>query len=103
MSPWEKLLEGPHARGHVVQLYDKSDPPSLAGNVNRYLGEGLRRGEGALVVATPEHRDLMWREREKRAAAILPAVGSGQLAFLDAQTTLSRCRAGSQPDWIALE
>src|SRR5690348_8294967 len=103
MSPWEKLLAGPHARGHVVQLYDKSDPQSLAANVSRYLGEGLRRGEGALVVATPAHRDRVWWEPERSGIAILPAVESGQLAFLDAQTTLSRCMAGSQPDWIALE
>jgi len=96
-------LEGPHARGHVVQLYDKSDPQSLAANVSRYLGEGLRRGEGALVIATPEHRDLFWRELEKSGVAILPAVESGQLGFLDAWTTLSRCMAGSQPDWLAFE
>ena len=103
MSPWEKLLEGPHARGHMVQLYDKSDPQSLAANVCRYLGEGLRRGEGAVVIATPEHRDLFWRELEKSGIAILPAVESGQLAFLDAWTTLSRCMTSSQPDWVAFE
>jgi hypothetical protein len=103
MSPWEKLLEGPHARGHVVQLYDKSDTQSLTANVSRYLGEGLRRGEGALVIATPEHRDLFWRELEKSGVAISSAVENGQLAFLDARTTLSRCMTGSQPDWITFE
>lgn len=103
MSPWEKLLDGPHARGHVVQLYDKSDPLSLAVNVSRYLGEGLRRNEGAVVIATPEHRDLFWHELEKSGIDVLPAIESGQLGFLDAGTTLSRCMTGSQPDWMALE
>ena len=81
MSPCEKLLEGPHAPGHVVQLYDKSEPQSLVANVRRYLGEGLRRGEGALVIATPEHRDLFWRELETSGIGIVSAVECGQLAL----------------------
>lgn len=37
MSPWEKLLERPHSRGHVVQLYEQADELSLAANVSRCM------------------------------------------------------------------
>jgi hypothetical protein len=103
MSPWEKLLERPHARGHVVQLYEQADELSLAANVSRYLWEGLRRGEGALVVATPEHRLLFSRELEKLSTEAPSTVRRGRLAFLDAWETLSRCMAGSQPEWGPFE
>jgi hypothetical protein len=43
MSPWEKLLERPHSRGHLVQLYQAGEA-ALAKNVAHYLWEGLRRG-----------------------------------------------------------
>jgi hypothetical protein len=103
MSPWEKLLEQPHSRGHVVQLYEQADELSLAANVARYLWEGLKRGESALVVATQEHRELFCRQLEKLGAVPQTAVKSGQLGFLDAWETLARCMAGGQPDWTLFE
>ena len=103
MSPWEKLLERPHSRGHVVQRYEQADELSLAANVSLYLWEGLKRGEGALVVSTPEHRELFCCQLEKLGADPQSAVKSGQLRFLDAWETLSRCMAGAQPDWGLFE
>jgi hypothetical protein len=103
MSPWEKLLERPHSRGHVVQLYEQADELSLAASVSRYLWEGLKRGESALVVATPEHRELFCGQLEKLGADPQSAVNGGQLAFLDAWETLSRCMARAQPDWGLFE
>ena len=103
MSPWEKLLEGPHSRGHVVQLYEQGDELSLAANVSRYLWEGLKRGEAALVVATPDHRELFCRELGKLGAPIPSVIESGQLVFLDALGTLARCMTGSQPEWLLFE
>jgi hypothetical protein len=103
MSPWEKLLERPHSRGHVVQLYEQADELSLAANVSRYLWEGLKQGEGAVVVATPEHRELFCRQLERVGADPQSAVRNGQLEFLDAWQTLSRCMTGAQPDWRLFE
>src|SRR6476660_7850876 len=103
MSPWEKLLEGPHSRGHVVQLYEQGDELSLAANVSRYLWEGLKRGEAALVVATPDRRELFCRELGKLGAPIPSVIESGQLVFLDALGTLARCMTGSQPEWLLFE
>jgi len=103
MSPWEKLLERPHSRGHMVQLYKQGDVVSLAANVSRYLWEGLKRGESALVVVTPQHRESLCLELEKLGAVPQSAVENGQLRFLDAWKTLSRIMAGAQPDWERFE
>jgi hypothetical protein len=48
MTPWEKLLEQPHSRGHFVELYE-ADEGALTTNVGFYLWEGpaaRRRRDG---------------------------------------------------------
>jgi hypothetical protein len=102
MSPWEKLLERPHSRGHFVQLYE-ADEGALTRNVGTYLWEGLRCGEGVLVIATPEHEEL-FREHLQRLGADVPAlVENGQLVFFDAQETLAQFMVGGQPEWLRFE
>jgi hypothetical protein len=75
---------------HVVQLYQEIDP--LAQAVADYVGEGLRRGEAAVIIATPEHR-----------AAFLKKIGSheGHLEILDAEETLAKFMANGMPQWKA--
>jgi len=74
---------------HFVQLYQETD--LLAEAVARYIGAGLRRGEAAIVIATPEHR-----------AAILQKIGSPpQLRLLDAEETLAAFMANGMPQWNA--
>jgi hypothetical protein len=96
MTSAAKLLDHPDAEGHIVQLYGKDDR-LLTRNVSRYLAEGLRRGDGLLVIATPEHSGSLARLlREDRAYA--KAVLEGRLVFLDAQATLDRLMVDGQPD-----
>jgi hypothetical protein len=102
MSAWEKLLERPHSQGHFVQLYE-ADETALSRNVGHYLWEGLRRGEGVLVIATPEHRELFSGHLSSLGADIPALTGSSQLLFLDAQDTLSLFMRGGQPDWLPFE
>jgi hypothetical protein len=83
MSPWEKLLEQPHSRGHFVQLYE-ADEPALTQNVGRYLWEGLKRGEGALAIVTPEHRELFCRELNQLGGKTETFIQNRQLVFADA-------------------
>ena len=45
-------LEHPRSRDHFVQLYE-ADESALTKSVGHYLWEGLRRGEGVMVVVTP--------------------------------------------------
>jgi hypothetical protein len=63
MSPWEKLLEHPHSRGHFVQLCETGDE-ALTKNVGYHLWQGLRQGDGVLVIATAEHQKLFGRHLE---------------------------------------
>jgi len=98
MSPWEKLLERPHSRGHFVQLYE-ADEVALTRNVGHYLWEGLRRGEGVLVISTPEHRDLFSGHLDHLGADLPALLGNRQLVFWDAQQTLAQLMDAGQPDW----
>jgi hypothetical protein len=98
MSAWEKLLERPHSRGHYVQLYE-ADEQALADNVGLYLWEGLKRGEGALVIVTPEHAQL-FRDQLDRLGADTPGLlKTRQLVILDAERTMSRFMVAGLPDW----
>jgi hypothetical protein len=98
MSPWEKLLERPHSRGHFVQLYE-TDEDALTKNVGHYLWQGLRQGDGVLVIATPEHQDLFSRLLERLGADLAALCESKQLVCWDAQETLTRFMVDGQPDW----
>jgi hypothetical protein len=78
-------------------LYDRDRLP-LARNVAAYISEGLKRGQGAIVIATPEHRDIFREELRKRDIdASLPLLESG-LLFLDAHQTLNRFLIDGEPD-----
>lgn len=102
MSPWEKLLEQPHSRGHFVQLYE-ADEVALTKNVGRYLWEGLWRGEGVLVIATPEHQQIFSGHLDHLGADLPALLGSQQLVFWDAQDTLAQFMVAGQPNWQLFE
>lgn len=102
MPPWEKLLEQPHSRSHFVQLYETGEG-ALTENAGRYLWEGLRRGDGALAIVTPEHRALFCRHLDRLGADLPELLGCRQLVFWDAQHTLAQFMAGGQPDWQRFE
>jgi hypothetical protein len=86
----------PGSRKHLVQFYD--DERALAKNVSHYLGEGLRRGEQLVVIATPGHREAFTRELEKQGFEPAGAVREGRLLLLDAGETLAGFMVDGQPD-----
>jgi len=102
MSPWEKLLEQPHPRGHFVQLYE-ADEGALARNVCRYLWEGLQRGDGVLMIATPEHQELFCGYLDRLGADLSALLRSQQLVCWDAKQTLAQFMVKGQPDWQSFE
>ena len=90
MASWAELLSGAEPGEHVVQLYGDDDQ-LLTRNVSRYLAEGLRRGDGLVVIATPEHtRGVVRQLVEGSSGAALAAVSDGRLVLLDAAETLER-------------
>jgi KaiC/GvpD/RAD55 family RecA-like ATPase len=102
MSAWDKLLEHPHHCGHFVQLHHRNDR-ALIRNVGVYLSQGLKQGEGVLVIATPEHREQFRLEMERSGDALPAAIRNGQCVFLDAHETLSQFMRRGQPDWDRFE
>jgi hypothetical protein len=71
---------------HVVHFYGADD--ELANNVGRYLADGIRSGEGVVVVATAPHRlafearlarDGLDADRERGAGRLLTMDASGLL------------------------
>jgi hypothetical protein len=98
MSTWTELLTHTEAGDHVVQLYGEDDQ-LLAKNVSRYLAEGMRRLDGLIVIATPEHTQAIARHlAEEGASATREAERDGRLVFLDARTTLDSLLVDGQPD-----
>jgi DcmR-like sensory protein len=96
MSTCPELLDRLEAEEHVVQLYG-SDDRLLTRNVGRYLEEGLKRGDGLLVIATPEHRSSLARYLSNQPS-YSSAVLDGRLVFLDAAATLNRFLSNGVPD-----
>jgi hypothetical protein len=72
---------------HIVHLYQETGP--LAAAVAEYVAEGLRRGEAAIVIATPGHRAAISGKIESQP----------QLRLLDAEETLARFMANGMPQW----
>jgi MEDS: MEthanogen/methylotroph, DcmR Sensory domain len=101
MTRHAEFLDQPKPEEHFVQLYGKDDR-LLTRNVSRYLAEGLRRGDGLLVIATAEHRGSLVR-RLTQERTYTRAVLEGRLVFLDAETTLNRFMVDGEPDQARFE
>lgn len=88
---WPELLRHPGAKDHMVQVY--RDREFLIEAVAEYVGTGLSLGEGAIIIARPEHR-----ARFARALGhdVFPA-----LRMLDAEETLSLFMVDGMPQWSA--
>jgi MEDS: MEthanogen/methylotroph, DcmR Sensory domain len=83
---------------HTVHFYGKA-VPRLAAEVGRYLWEGLKQGEAAIVIATGLH----WQAFVAQLAAVgldaSSAECQGRLVFRDAEETLAQFMVRGQPDW----
>jgi hypothetical protein len=98
----DQLLETAEPKGHIVQLYD-ADEERFARNVGHYLREGLKQGDGILVVATAEHLKHIPQQLITLGSDYEEAVREGWLVFLDAQETLDCFMVDGEPDWDLFE
>ncbi len=87
---------------HLVQLYG-SDNRSLIKNVSRFLAEALEQEGGALVIATPEHRDAIYRKLWSQGISPFAAEEEHRLIMLDAGKTMAQFMVGGKPDWDRFE
>ena len=95
MSSCAELLDRIEPEEHVVQLYGDDDR-LLTQNVGRFLSEGLKRGDGVLIIATPEHRGTLARHLSQDRV-YSRAVLEGRLVFHDAEATLARFMRNGVP------
>ncbi len=86
---------------HLVHFYEKDD--GLLSNVGRYIGEGLQKGDGILVIGTPEHIDSFQRHLDSLGCKPDSAIRDRRLVFIDAGETLARFMVDGQPDWGLFE
>jgi hypothetical protein len=86
---------------HHLQLFDSSK--SLAETVAGYLMAGFRRGEPLLIVATPEHRELLTRKLEEAGLSVREAMISSRLTLLDAAQTLDKFMRRDAPSPSAFD
>jgi MEDS: MEthanogen/methylotroph, DcmR Sensory domain len=77
---------------HYVHLYQETR--FLADSVADYLGDSLRAGEAAVVVATPAHRAAFLERLDAESP-----IREGRLKLLDAEETLESVMAGGMPQW----
>jgi hypothetical protein len=98
MASWTELLLGAEPGAHLVQVYGDEDQ-LLTRNVSRYLAEGLRRGDGLVVIATPEHTSAIVRHLVEECPGVpLDGADDGRMVLLDATATLNRLLLDGQPD-----
>ena len=94
-----RVVADPGAHDHFVQLYQESE--TLAGAVAEYIGTGLARGEGAVIIARPENRQRFIETLERRGLAAGEMISAGQLKLLDAAETLARFMVNDAPAWTS--
>ena len=86
---------------HHVQLFDSSK--SLAETVSAFLIGGLQRNENALVVATPEHREMLSECLDRAGWNVRKLVAANRLLVCDAAQTLDKFMRQETPSPIAFD
>ena len=98
LGTWEPLLRTPEPRDHLVQLY--TDEIFLCRAVAQFIGPALAQGEGAVIIAIPEHVEAFARTLSA-TIDVAAARARDQLLFLDAETSLAQFMVDGQPDRAA--
>lgn len=102
MASITQLLQTPEPHGHFVQLCG-NDPRSLICNVVTYISEGLKQGDGVLVVATPENTAGFLSGIRDLGVDPESAIRESRLVLLDAHQTLGTFMMNGQPDFQRFE
>jgi signal transduction histidine kinase/ActR/RegA family two-component response regulator len=82
--------------GHCVQFYE--DDGFLLDAVSRFIGAGLRAGDGGVVIATTRHLDGLAARLSACGLDVAAARDRGQYVAVDAAETLSDFMDGGSPE-----
>jgi DcmR-like sensory protein len=92
----EILLSDTGPQQHLVQLCWQS--AGVTRSVGRYLSEGLKRGETALVLAATEHLTDLCEQLTGSGLNPYELQQEGRLAALDARQTLAKFMVDNKPN-----
>lgn len=81
---------------HLVQFYDRE--PELVQSVGRYVIDGARAGDVAVLIATEAHRSAFVAELEQAGIDLAQASRDGEIVMLDAAATMSSFTRGGRID-----
>lgn len=84
----DRGLTDPAPRSHLVKFYE--DDVALTREAGAYLMQGLQKGEALILVATPDHRDLLLSDLEAAGADPDMLMAEKRLRVLDAKEILDR-------------
>jgi hypothetical protein len=98
MGTWNKLLEHPEPEEHLLQFYQADESP-LIENISRYAWEGLKSGEGVLLIAAQHRTDAVAQRLEELGIDTDRAGHEGQLSLIDVRQALAGFMLDGQPDW----
>ncbi len=101
MTSCEYLVEKTEPQ-HLVQLHE-ADGRVLTRNVGRYLSEGLKQGDGLVVIATRVHREAFARQLTRLGWDLQTALRERRVLLLDAEETLAQLCVNGQPNWDCFE
>lgn len=85
-----------HRLHHFCQVYSGDD--ALLDVLEPYVADGLLRGEGVIVIATPAHRASLAQRLEAFGIDVRRAVYEDRFITADAEETLRRFMVNGAPD-----
>ena len=81
---------------HVVQIYE--DDEEFVDALGEFIGRGLVKGHGAVVIATPAHRQELDRRLTRMGIDVTSAMANDRFLSLDAEETLATFATGGSLD-----
>jgi hypothetical protein len=81
---------------HIAHFYEGDD--ELLDALSVYVGEGLKQGDGAIVIATPEHLRALRYRLDSMDADLIRAMFEDRYITLDANVALTSFMVDGLPD-----
>jgi len=94
-SDWSSMSD----TDHFVQFYEADG--FLLNSLSGFIGSAIKSGDGAIVLATKEHRDGLEELLRANGLDVTSAQTSGRYVSLDAAETLSKFMLDGSPDTSA--